>query len=325
MSRTGSLARGALAVVMACLAALLAWPAQGRATDLMVEDFGPQRPFDPAWADVRPAGLRAADYMGARYARMIVERRKWTSPYEWSMVNGIDQSSVDAFVADARAHEMRPYLTLTGVRASGDNEEVPSVSAFGNWCAAAATRYLGQVSDFSVWNEPNLPHVNYLSPAEYRSHYVECRNRIKTVNPSANVFFGELETSGTAAGGACEYLHAVADSAAAPIQTDGLAIHPYQFMTAPEVADSTPCRGIGNLPGWPSGARLRSRERQNHVPRSAETAPVGERVRLLHRATARAAQRPLRQKRTVLCCGCLRPADGEGRRQRENERWPHQR
>ena len=225
-------------------------PASARATDLMVEHFGPVEAYAPGWADVRPAALRAADYMGARYARLIVERRTWSTGFDWNARDYVTGTSVREFVADARVHEMRPYLTLTGVKAGNGDEAAPSPSAFGDWCAEAAATFNGEVSDFSVWNEPNLTGGNYLSPAEYRSYYTNCYNKIKTVQPAANVFIGELETASGAAGGSCQYFHTVANSASAPIKTDGLALHPYQFTTAPEVADSTPCKGIGNLPAW---------------------------------------------------------------------------
>ena len=236
-----------LALLVVTAAAML--PSNARATDLMVEHFGPVQPYDPAYANVRPSALAAADRMGARYARLIVYRTNWSSAFDWNArFNG--ETSVDEFVSDATSHEMRPYLTLSGVRAGGTNEAPPSASAFGRWCGEAAVKYRGQVADFSVWNEPNLSGGDYLSPTDYRAYYVACRNAIKSTNAAANVFFGELETGSGANGGSCAYFNAVADNSAAPIQTDGLALHPYQFTSAPEIADATPCKGIGNLPAW---------------------------------------------------------------------------
>jgi FG-GAP-like repeat len=228
--------------VLLCVAAgaLLGGGAAGaQATELMVEHFA--APGDA----VRPHAYAAAGRMGAKYARLIVWRDSW-APFDWGRRwdGGNRVESVDEFVDDAIANEMRPYLTLSGT--------VPASSAteFGDWCRAAATRYLGRVNDFSVWNEPNLGYSGYLTPADYRAYYLDCYAKIKSVNSGANVFFGELDSARQRGMNACEYFHAVASSSSVPIRTDGLAIHPYQFATAPEAADPEPCKGIGNLPGW---------------------------------------------------------------------------
>jgi hypothetical protein len=229
--------RATRGAVIAALGLVALSPASAQATSLMVEHL------DDPDATMMASTYRASGYMGASYARQIVERAgtPWGSPYNWD-------AGTAQFVQRVVDHEMKPYLTLSG-------DGTPSSGQFGQWCGEAAARFNGQggkplVLDYGVWNEPNLKGV---PAATYRSLYRSCRAAIKALLPSANVYFGELEAGGA---GACTYLTNALPATPSPsdpaIVTEGVAIHPYQFTTHPRTALTNDCRGIGNLPDWTS-------------------------------------------------------------------------
>ncbi len=154
--------------------------------------------------------------------------------------------NVDRFVNEARDHRLQPYLTLTYTPPSSTGTPLsqPAPSDFGRWCSEAATRYAGRVLHWSVWNEPNLSNIGNLTPSAYAGLYRACRDAIKSVDGNAKVYYGEVVT----APGACDY---IALSLPPGLTTaDGIAIHTYQFTTAPNVEQPETCRGIGNISDW---------------------------------------------------------------------------
>ncbi len=232
--------------------------------------------FGPEGA-LKESAFSQAGYMGAQLIRGIVLRDSATddpaNPSTWQRT--------DAFVASVRAHGFAPYLTLSyrppNWGGAGVPLALPNAAEFGAYCGAAATRYRGQVADYSVWNEPNHLLVtnpagaapSSILPASYGELYRSCWNAIKAVDPAAHVYFGELSTGASA----CDYLANALTST--PTFTDGLAIHPYQVDRSPDQSDSAkPCKGIGHLEDW--NARLAS-ARAN----ATFATPVGGRVPLM--------------------------------------------
>jgi hypothetical protein len=83
---------------------------------------------------------------------------------------------LDGLVRDAGALGIKVQLTLTGPVprwATGSKKghtNRPSVKEFGRWVKAVGRRYGGQVSMWSLWNEPNSSH--FLSPQRSRGKAV---------------------------------------------------------------------------------------------------------------------------------------------------------
>jgi hypothetical protein len=238
-------------------------PAQGQTMELGVSEFGTYANAYQGDDYVIPRAFVAAGYVGARWSRQIVERGAF---YDGAgNPTSFDFATLDRWVSDVSAHEMRPFLTLTNARQiSGGEDQISErqrtadASTYAAWCGQVADRYDGgdpahpQVNDFSVWNEPNLSKVGDLAPARYFNYYAACRFAIKQRIPGANVYFGELSSSGEERDDdACQWL-ADATGGVRTV-TEGVAVHPYQYTVDPTTtASATPCRGIGRLGEWPA-------------------------------------------------------------------------
>ncbi len=191
---------------------------------------------------------RQAGYLGAGLIRGLVTR-------DGNLVLSQGDPSwdrYDRFVNTTLAHDFQPYLTLTYKPydwGGGATLNMPSLQEFAYYCRFTAQHFLGRVHDYSVWNEPNhfkLPDGNgnltTVPAAYYGQLFRACYGEIKSVDPSAKVYFGEL------AGGNCNYLTTAVSSS--NTSADGFAVHPYQWHLAPELPLSTGCSGIGRLGDW---------------------------------------------------------------------------
>jgi hypothetical protein len=233
-----------VALALALLVASLAVPASASALSLMVEDLGP-----PGSA-INARSYDTSRYMGARYERRIVNVTSWKS----GVINGGFnwEGQAGPYVDGAIANGLKPYLTITADPGwSSAESRIPSAAKFKTVCGEAAATFSGRVYDYAVWNEPNLTHVGNLSPSDYLNLYKACREGIKSVSASANVYFGEFSTAASGWGGmnACEYFRATTP-VNANLVTEGVAIHPYQFSSSPKTKTGTECNGIGRLGDW---------------------------------------------------------------------------
>ncbi len=115
---------------------------------------------------------------------------------------------------------------------------------FGDYAAAVAERYRGQIRRYEVWNEPNAG-VRFWKPVEdpvgYGELLIEAADRIHAVDPDARVSLGGLfhppmflTTPGPVFLGEVFDAHPqLAD------HIDAVAFHPYRYpMTAPEEAET---------------------------------------------------------------------------------------
>ncbi len=223
-------------------------PAQAHGMDLMVAGFG--RDTD----SVRERAYVTSGYVGARYAREIVNRGAFYT--SGGAATSFDYSALDRWVDTALQFELKPYLTLTNVNDSSltSRQRLADPSTYGAWCGEVANRYSRpgseRVLDYSVWNEPNLPGVGNLPASSYLNYYAACRFAIRQVNPNANVYYGELSTGEVSGTDACQWL--IASTNGATVGTEGVAVHPYQFTVDPTVATpgGAACQGIGRLSQW---------------------------------------------------------------------------
>jgi hypothetical protein len=158
----------------------------------------------------------------------------------------------DAAIARARAAGLTVQLALTGPAPAfatadhliGVNE--PSASAYAQFVQAAATRYRGRVSTYSIWNEPNwwnLLQPDASAPRLYRGLYEAGYAAVKRADPHALVLIGELAPMGVPGRAIppLRFLREVACNARSTpprhpctrLVADGVALHPYTLRWPP--------------------------------------------------------------------------------------------
>src|SRR5262249_21782072 len=133
------------------------------------------------------------------WARMLTSNANAKTP----PANGAkyDFSKVDALQQEAEARGIKLQLTLTGPapawatkdHKAGPNE--PDPQKFAAFVRTVAAHFDGRVDRYSIWNEPNLS--AWLAPSAkapklYAHLYKAGYTAIKTVDPKAQVLFGEL-------------------------------------------------------------------------------------------------------------------------------------
>jgi polysaccharide biosynthesis protein PslG len=197
----------------------------------------------PAVQASQLADMRA---IGIESVRVDADWR-WVQPngprsFEWAML--------DREVHSIRAAGMSVDLLIDGcprwaalAGAAGDPSPQPASSAqYASWAADVAARYASQgVSDFEIWNEPNV--VQFWQPtpdpAAYTADLVAAYAAIKKVDPSAFVISGGLApaaTDGTNYSAssflAAMYAHGAKGS------FDALGYHAYSFPAAPDTYET---------------------------------------------------------------------------------------
>lgn len=103
---------------------------------------------------------------------------------------------LDEIVDDMLAHGIRPWLELNygnllyegggGITLADDiirSEE--ALAAWDNWVEAMVSRYCGRVSEWEVWNEPDLSKL--FTVEEYAEFYIRTAKVIKKVCPNAKI------------------------------------------------------------------------------------------------------------------------------------------
>ena len=169
-----------------------------------------------------------------------------------------DFSRFDALQVAAAARGIKLQVTIAGPApawATGDHQVgnyAPDSGKYGAFVRTVVKHFAGRVDRYAIWNEPNWN--TWLSPGDraaslYRHLYLAGYRNAKAADPRAKVLIGELAPiGGGRAIAPLKFLRDVACSTAAyksarrcaPLKSDGFAIHPYQFMSAPNVADGRP-------------------------------------------------------------------------------------
>jgi hypothetical protein len=233
-------------------------------------------------ASARPAVLDQLESLGVKAVRVSVSWAgaapdssstvrpsvdlKDPANYNWDRAAGE--------ISDIRARGMKVLLTIAGpaprwgTQGALDNITKPRASDFKNFTEAIAKQFGGQVSMWSIWNEPNfrtflLPQLvkkKPASPAIYRQLYLAAESGFKAAGQSkAKMLIGETAPRAGADGvGPLAFLRGVLclDSKYKPIKkmkcakltTYGWAHHPYApaagpFFVPPRKDDVT----IGSL------------------------------------------------------------------------------
>lgn len=160
-------------ITVLCLAAF-ATPAHASSTQSLTFE-APRDLLDPA---TRPGALDEISSLGARQLRVILYWRNVAPSPDARRrpdFNATDPDSYswgeyDALLAAARERGWPVLLTVSGpvprwASSNGDGRTRPSPSQFRAFMTAVGRHYAGQVSTWSIWNEPN--HPDFLLP-QYR-------------------------------------------------------------------------------------------------------------------------------------------------------------
>jgi len=181
----------------------------------------PDNPFDLE-ADVTAAGDAAAIRDHEIGFLQTVMQERWENTH-----------------VDGRRERRRFPLPLRDGPPSGDPQSDPPW--FARFARAAARHFAGRVDRYAIWNEPNWS--AWLAPTKsapqlYRSLYRAGYTAVKTVDPNAQVLFGELAPNRD--GRTIAPLKFLRDmfKGAKPMKADGFAMHPYQLTSAPSKIDA---------------------------------------------------------------------------------------
>jgi GH35 family endo-1,4-beta-xylanase len=156
------------------------------------------------WSGERlEADFRAARDLGVTWARI---------PMHWSTLEGDGRGLYEWEAADRAVFAARRFglnviavvsYAPTWARPARTNAHHPpiNVADYGNFLAAAATRYRGSVRAWEIWNEPNisaqwLPRPNI---AKYTALLKTAYLRVKAIDPTALVLNGGLSPAADAA------------------------------------------------------------------------------------------------------------------------------
>ena len=177
--------------------------------------------------------LDAAALTNARWLRVHVDWHaveKVKGEYDWAYV--------DHWIDGARARGMRVLGLITNTpdwaKAPGTALYAPPTDAadYAGFAAAAAKRYRDRVTDWELWNEPNLP--RFLGFAESRAAvYVGLLKAaypaIKAVQPNSTVISAGLSAA-VGVDGPANFLNDMYVNGAKGY-FDAVAMHPYVFPT----------------------------------------------------------------------------------------------
>ena len=165
----------------------------------------------------------------------------------------------DAAISDARARGMKLLVTISGPVpkwASGNHKSYtykPNATRFQHFVTAVGNRYRGQVSMWSIWNEPNHPgflspqfagrkgHRYPYSPKLYRSLFMAGDRGLRASgNGSEPLLMGETEPRGTGKDVApLRFLRGVL-AARGKLPADGYAHHAYTTGSGPSFVPHNP-------------------------------------------------------------------------------------
>jgi hypothetical protein len=183
--------------------------------------------------------------------------------------NRFDFTKYTDFLQIAQAHGIDVQVVLVG------KFPRPNIPSFAKFAKAAAQAFRGQVTYYSIWNEPNQK--GWLVPVQragilYRKIYTAGYKAVKQGDPSSKVLIGETAPIGSTQGWApIRFLQQLAcvDVKYKPLKgqrcpklkADGYAHHPYDFGVPPNRSNRGPQNAtIGTLINLRRAlAKLRSR------------------------------------------------------------------
>jgi hypothetical protein len=198
----------------------------------------------------RDLGLQQAKQLGVTRLRVNVlwnrvasaQNRQRTAPaqviYNWYPYDSI----VDA----AAAYGIKVQMTVAGPAPAWANGKhraglhegayKPNARLYGQFVHDVALHFKGRVDRYSVWNEPNWP--GWLAPYKsapriYAKLYKAGYSAVKSVDPGAQVLFGELAPQERRGKSLAPLTFIRRATAHGHFKADGLAHHPYAFTVSP--------------------------------------------------------------------------------------------
>jgi hypothetical protein len=192
---------------------------------------------NPEYLDppTRNRELDSVAAMGAKWVRFDV---KW-SDVQWDGPTVFNWSKYDPLVDEARSRGLRVLANLayspSWARPAGTSDKFgPDTDArrhaFATFAEQAVRHFAGRVSDWELWNEPNIPMFWAPRPSAgaYAALIREAYSRMKTTDPNAYVVAGgtsPASSDGTAVD-EVEFLSAVYGNGGGG-HFDGWSHHPY--------------------------------------------------------------------------------------------------
>ncbi|WP_410808954.1 hypothetical protein [Micromonospora sp. 067-2] len=160
----------------------------------------------------------------ARFQAGWAKTEKVRGSYDWAWL--------DAIVDDSVSRGVRPWLQTSygnplypGGGGAGLGGQVPTsaeaLAAWDAWVSALTTRYANRVTEWEIWNEPNLGGID---PVVYADFFVRTATRIRAVQPGAVIFCCTL--AGVERSYADAVLTRVRDLGKLGL-VDGITYHPY--------------------------------------------------------------------------------------------------
>src|SRR4051794_31642548 len=236
------------------LAAALLVPAAAHASNHMEFALQDDSVFVHEQSMSRESALQHAQQLGAKRIRVnILWARALTSGAGRRTMPAAgpqyDFAKLDALQQAAARHNIKLQLTLTGPAPAwatkdhrvGANQ--PNPRLYAGFVRTVAAHFAGRVDRYSIWNEPNLS--AWLAPSRkapglYRTLYRAGYTQIKTVDPKAQVLFGELAPTRDGRTIAPLAFLRAATQTKTKLKADGLALHPYQLTSAPTMLAGGP-------------------------------------------------------------------------------------
>ena len=200
-----------------------------------------------------------------------------------------DWSTTDSLVTKILAHQMTVlgmiYDTPTWLSGSTNPHTPPSDPAkFAAFAAATAKHYLGQISAWEIWNEPNLSVFwpTGRDAVAYTKLLKAVYPAIKAVNPNAVVITGGLSPEpGAGLPGAVAYLKAMYAAGAAGY-FDAVGLHPYYYPYVPIIDDIAAvhalmvANGDGNKKIWMTELGAPTGTASNAVSEKKQALAIGK-------------------------------------------------
>ncbi|MEU0661086.1 GH39 family glycosyl hydrolase [Streptomyces lavendulocolor] len=160
---------------------------------------------------------------GTRLQGGWAKTEKTKNVYDWAWL--------DRIVEDAHSRGVKPWLQLsygngayTGGGGSGLGGRLPSspeaLEAWDAWVTAMVKRYKNRVTEWEVWNEPNLAGIPV---ADYTDFFIRTATRIRAEQPNAVVYGQE---AGIDVPYARDFLIRLAEKGKAGL-LGGFSYHPY--------------------------------------------------------------------------------------------------
>lgn len=222
-------------------------PTPPPAANLPVVGLQGINPWDGLTQSQINAALVAAKNAGATSMRMtiswaIVEQTKGI--YDWSTIDPVAKEIVDAGMTPLAVIYDTPLWLSGTTNPHSAPANATQDAQFGQFAAAVAQRYAGEITTFEIWNEENITQFwPTPDPARYTAVLKAAYTAIKAVAPNDRVIVGGLAPDPTGIAGTVAFVQGIY-AAGGKGYFDEMAYHDY-FQPYPVIVD--PLTAIHNV------------------------------------------------------------------------------